>query len=624
MANMQTSIVMQLVDRVTRPVRRIQQSLSGLSRRAGLDRLAASARRVGAATGEMVTQMRGLTRRVAMIGGVSAGAVWGLRRLVGGFTEPTDAAIKLSRRISATFEELQLLQGAAGRMTSMGGSQMADNMERFGRRMAEGAAGVGEAAKAYEWAGISLRDNEGRVRSSMDVLMDVADVMAGIESEDMQQRFANALFGRSGSDMINMLQAGREGIEQEMEAWRRTGQLVDEDDGEQAERYNDNLEELDGTIRGLRNTVVGELLPAFNEWLETINPLIQANREVITDRILGGLRQFWRGIRLVGSGISWAADRVGGFGNLLGVVAAMMAGRFLISLAVLTFQLGVFAWQAGKVAVNAVVWLTRGLVGLAARAVPAAIAGIRALSVALLTTPIGWIIAGITAVAGLAYLLYKNWGGVAEWFGGLWQGVKDFFSRGAGEIAADLLAWTPAGLIYRHWDGIAEWFGGMWDGIQGYFSQGIGQVAKDLLSFSPAALLLKGIDAVFELFGARPLTELGQEWIGGLWAGIGERWDQLTSWLSERITGLIEWMPDWVKDRLGIGDMGAPEAGGPEAALGQPVANGRAAMPGPARAEVGGELRIVVDSEGRPRVAEARRSGGMDFDVDSGVLGVAP
>lgn len=611
MASMQTSIVMQLVDRVTRPVRQIQQSLSGLSRRAGLDRLAASARRVGAATGETVTQMRGLIRRVAMIGGVSAGAVWGLRRLVGGFTEPTDAALKLSRRISMTFEELQLLQGAAGRMTSMGGTQLADNMERFSRRMAEGAAGVGEAAKAYEWAGISLRDNEGRVRSSMDVLMEVADVMAGIESEEMQQRFANALFGRSGSDMINMLQSGREGLEREMAAWQRTGQLVDEEDAEQAERYNDNLEELDGTIRGLRNTVIVELLPAFNEWLETINPLIQANHGLITERVLNGLREFWRGIQLVSAGIGRASARVGGFGNLIAIVAGILAGRFLLSVlqagrSILVFgkDLLIFAARIIPVAVRGLVALTaglvrfavrgvavaamgllslsRGMVGLAARAIPAAIAGIRALSLALLTTPVGWIITGITAVAGLAYLLYQNWDGVAEWFGGLWDGIKAFFSRGIGEIT------------------------------------------RDLLAFSPAALLLRGIDAVFELFGARPLTEVGREWIGGLWSGITERWGQLTNWLSGKIQELTAWMPDWAKDRLGMGDMGAPAATGPEAALGAPVAGGGAALPGPARAEVGGELRIVVDSEGRPRVAEARQRGGMDFDVDAGVLGVAP
>jgi hypothetical protein len=186
-------------------------------------------------------------------------------------------------------------------------------------------------------------------------------------------------------------------------------------------------------------------------------------------------------------------------------------------------------------------------------------------------------VAGITAVAGAAYLIYQNWNGISEWFGNLWQGV------------------------------------------QGFFSQGIGDIAKQLLSFSPAALLMKGVDAVFEMFGARPLTEMGQEWIGGLWDGVSAKWNALTGWLSERITGLIAWMPDWVKDRLGISGVAAPMP------TGSPVIEGR---PSPvssvSRTEVGGELRIVVDSEGRPRVTEARRSGGMDFNVESGVLGVAP
>lgn len=68
MSRMVTSVVLELVDRVTRPVRNVQQALSGLSRRAGLDRLASQARAVRAATGDMVGQFRTLTRRLAMIG----------------------------------------------------------------------------------------------------------------------------------------------------------------------------------------------------------------------------------------------------------------------------------------------------------------------------------------------------------------------------------------------------------------------------------------------------------------------------------------------------------------------------------------------------------------------------
>ena len=85
-------------------------------------------------------------------------------------------------------------------------------------------------------------------------------------------------------------------------------------------------------------------------------------------------------------------------------------------------------------------------------------------------------------------------------------------------------------LIYRNWDGIAEWFGGMWDRVKAFFDRGIGDIAKDLLAFSPAALLLKAVDAVFELFGARPLSELGREWIGGLADGIAERFEKMVGW----------------------------------------------------------------------------------------------
>lgn len=590
MSRMVTSVVLELVDRVTRPVRGVQQSLAGLSRRAGLDRLAARGRAVATATRGMVTEFTSLTKRLAMVGGAAAGAVWGLRRLVGGFTEPADEAIKLSRRISMTFEELQLLSGAADRMSSMGDGELGSNLEAFTYRLGQAAAGMGESAKAMAWAGIDMRDGEGNMRSSMDVLMDIADKMASIDSEEMQARFARAMFGRSGTSMIDMLREGREGLQAEMDAWARTGQLISEEDAVDAETYNTILGELDGTIKGLRNAVVIGLVPALTEWLETITPLIQANREMITGEVLRRMGDFWRAVQTIGSVIGWVADRVGGMGNLLAILAVLMARRFLLSAFMAVRALGLFGWEALKIAVRfapmlaaGLMSMARGFMALAARAVPAAIAGIRALSVALLTTPVGWIVTAVAALAGVVYLIYRHWGAVGPWFRSLWEGIKD------------------------------------------WFSQGIGGITRDLLSWSPASILLRAVDAVFEMFGMRPLTEVGREWIGGLWSGISERWGQLTSWLSESIEGLTSWMPDWARDRLGLSDLGAAPDAGPEAALGAPVAQQgvREAMR-ESRTEVGGELHIRIDSEGRPRVQNARQRGPMGFDVDAGMLGVMP
>ena len=52
----------------------------------------------------------------------------------------------------------------------------------------------------------------------------------------------------------------------------------------------------------------------------------------------------------------------------------------------------------------------------------AAIVGVRAFSIALFTTPIGWI---SVAIAGAAFLIYKFWGPISGFFRGLWTGLKE-------------------------------------------------------------------------------------------------------------------------------------------------------------------------------------------------------
>lgn len=46
------------------------------------------------------------------------------------------------------------------------------------------------------------------------------------------------------------------------------------------------------------------------------------------------------------------------------------------------------------------------------------------LGLAILTTPIGWIIAGIAAIAAGAYLIYKNWDQLGPWFKSTWEQCK--------------------------------------------------------------------------------------------------------------------------------------------------------------------------------------------------------
>jgi hypothetical protein len=583
---LRTSVILELVDRLTSPLRRVTQSLSGLARRAGLNNLRTSARGVQTALAGTLKQAMALGKGLAVVGGAAAAAGWALTRMVGGVATLGNEIKISSERLGVAAGWLQEWQ-YAGQQFGVGNDALVDGLKELGLRADEFVmTGSGGAAEAFKRLGISVQDLRGTAGQTEKLLDLVHSRMGTIENDAAKQRIFDELFGGSGGEqMVAMLTQSREELDKLRQAARDNGAVLSDEDIEQSRLYVRQMNELSSAFRSIREAVVGALLPTINQWLGGLRELSKANREMITQQILERLRQLWEGLRVVGVVVTWAADLVGGFGNLIIGLAGILAGRLLISLALATVSIAKFALALSGSVIKAVVSFSASLLGMAVRAIPAAIMGIRALSLALITTPIGWIITGIAALAGAVYLIYRNWDSIAEWFKALWGRVKAFFDRGMGDIA------------------------------------------KDLLSFSPAALLLKAVDAVFELFGARPLSELGQEWIGGLADGIALRFEKMTGWIKQQVSALTGWLPDWMTGGDSLAKrIGAPAAGAAAApTLGAPVLDNRPPpLVAPGRTEVGGELRIRIDAEGRPRVASMNAHGGLDYRVESGLLGMVP
>ncbi|HHQ4580635.1 TPA: phage tail tape measure protein [Aeromonas hydrophila] len=89
--------------------------------------------------------------------------------------------------------------------------------------------------------------------------------------------------------------------------------------------------------------------------------------------------------------------------------------------------------------------------------------GIFRMGMAILTTPVGWFIMGIAAIAGGAYLIYKNWDGIAKWFSELWAQCKAP-ALAFWELLKELFSWTPIGMLIAHWNDIWAFFDTLPDG----------------------------------------------------------------------------------------------------------------------------------------------------------------
>ncbi len=97
-------------------------------------------------------------------------------------------------------------------------------------------------------------------------------------------------------------------------------------------------------------------------------------------------------------------------GGLLLAVAAILGPIAImrLSFGILGIK-GTFLSKTILMLLAPIKWLTMGFVKL---------------GLAILTTPIGWIIAGIAAIAAGAYLIYKNWDQLGPWFKSTWEQCK--------------------------------------------------------------------------------------------------------------------------------------------------------------------------------------------------------
>jgi hypothetical protein len=202
----------------------------------------------------------------------------------------------------------------------------------------------------------------------------------------------------------------------------------------------------------------------------------------------------------------------------------------------------------------------------------------------LIFSPIGLVVA---AFAGAAFLIIKHW-----------DEVEAFLAKTA---IAIVRAWAPIG----------NFFSGLWAEIKSAFDQGFIQgVLKVLEVFNPTIWIAKGVNALIEYLFGIDLAKVGSEWIGGLWDGMQAKWAELVDWLSTAITSLMDWMPDWVKERLGLdaGGLGQMPAG----AVGN-VAPAIGPQNGQGQGRFAGEVKVSFDNAPSNMRVKEVKSDNPDF-----------
>ena len=181
--------------------------------------------------------------------------------------------IETSRQVNFSVESLQLLgrafQGEGGNIESFN-----KGLRQFTRSVAEADRGVATYAHQFEAMGVTLRNEQGQLRDSEQILLDMAEGLQGLGSQAEKTNAVMTLFGARNIAFQNILQNGRKALEDQLASFRRLG-VVATDEAQRLKDLNQSFADLGNALqvassRGV--AVAAEEFRRFNETLIQIGP----------------------------------------------------------------------------------------------------------------------------------------------------------------------------------------------------------------------------------------------------------------------------------------------------------------------------------------------------------------
>jgi hypothetical protein len=430
---------------------------------------------------EGANQIDGLTGKLKNVKGAAATARGGLTQMASGASsllspiralvpavsavglvgmaknalDNADALSKMAQRTGATVEGLSKFQKAA-ELSDSSIEGVGKGLTQLSKSMVAAKDGTGAQAEAFNQLGISLKNADGSLRSTEDVMLDLAERFKAMPDGAEKTATAMRLLGKSGADLIPMLNMGREGIE-------KLGGSMTTEFAQRAAAFNDKITEM-GQKFGELGIKLGEgLLPAL---------------ESLANSLLGLIDAF----SALPAPVQLALIAILAFGPQLVAIANIIGGAVgLIKAALITISAGnIGGLIAGWLPV--VVQATAGIV--------AAVKGVAAAILAIVTGPVGITVLILAAVVALVVAFRKPIGDFFNWLGGaIMDGIK--------------VIWKAGEPIRNFWSGVWEnakklatdfikWIGDAWQSIgksfQDYVVKPLGNAWNAVINTGKAAV----------------------------------------------------------------------------------------------------------------------------------------
>jgi hypothetical protein len=387
--------------------------------------------------------------------GIATAAVTGAGAALAGLAfksaETSDALGKAAQSVGLSVDAYSKLSYAA----EQGGAnqeQLRTGLVKLSQELGRAAEGNQSAMDKFARLGIEIRDAGGNMKSTDQIIADLADRMAAMPDGADKSAAAVELLGEAGVRLIPTLNGGADGLKALGDQAERLGIAVSDKQAKEAAAFNDAWDNVARTFGNLAREVGAVALPELTRLFDYISSTVASNRQDLVRWVEDGwsyavqvVKDFIAVITGDGSAVNpWVADLVAK-GRELGE-QWMKAINDVILPALTAF------WE----------WLDKiaKMIGLESGAQLGLI-----LLVGKLSGAFGTIVPAIAAVKGAT----------KAFFAVLKLGIRT--AIGATGIGLILVA---LGLVYEYWDKIKAGAQALWDSFKRMFP-GMAETIKNAL-----------------------------------------------------------------------------------------------------------------------------------------------
>lgn len=208
---------------------------------------------------------------LGLVATAAAAATVAMGFAVKGAIDHADALSKSAQKAGVTTEALSRLAYAAS-YSDVNLESLTGSLGKLSKTMADASQNVkGPAASAFAALGISIKDASGNLRDSDAVFADISDRFSRLEDGSTKTALAMALFGKSGAQLIPLLNGGASQLKRYADEADRLGITLSTKTGRAAEEFNDTLSKVGQIMQGVANKVAEAALPALQHFADLLS-----------------------------------------------------------------------------------------------------------------------------------------------------------------------------------------------------------------------------------------------------------------------------------------------------------------------------------------------------------------